>query len=107
MSADDQITARTILQRAARASAVGRLHHAWMLTGIELGALESLGISLARQFLCMTQDQEPELGGCGACQSCKQYDAGTHPDRFELESASGSAIKVDAVRRREGCWDGC
>lgn len=103
MSADDQINARTILQRAARASSVGRLHHAWMLTGIELSSLQSLGQSLARQFLCMTPDeQEPTLGGCGSCQSCRQYDAGTHPDKFQLQSASGGAIKVDAVRQLIG-----
>ena len=46
--------------------------------------LESLSRSLARQNLCMADEQAMKLGGCGVCQSCRQFDAGAHPDRFEL-----------------------
>lgn len=99
MSAADEINPRTILERAARAQSVGRLHHAWMLTGIELKPLESLGQALAKQLLCMETSDDPILGGCGKCQSCRQFDAGTHPDRFQLSAEAGGAIKVDAVRQ--------
>ena len=99
MAADDQINARTILQRAARASTVGRLHHAWMLTGIELSPLEILAQSLTRQFLCLQSDGPSIPGGCGECQACRQYNAGTHPDHFELSTGDANNIKVDAVRQ--------
>ena len=102
MAADDQINARTILQRAARASDVGRLHHAWMLTGVELSPLESLAKSLTRQFLCMQSDGARIPGGCGECQACRQYEAGTHPDHFELSTGDANNIKVDAVRQLIG-----
>ena len=50
MSAVEYGPSRTILERAAKATTVNRLHHAWMLTAIEAEPLESLSRSLARQI---------------------------------------------------------
>ena len=98
MSAVEYGPSRTILERAAKATTVNRLHHAWMLTAIEAEPLESLSRSLARQNLCMADEQTMKLGGCGTCQSCRQFDAGAHPDRFELIPDAKGTITVDAVR---------
>ena len=98
MSAVEYGPSRTILERAAKATTVNRLHHAWMLTAIEAEPLESLSRSLARQNLCMADEQTMKLGGCGSCQSCRQFDAGAHPDRFELIPDAKGTITVDAVR---------
>ena len=69
-----------------------------MLTAIEAEPLEALSRSLARQILCMADEQTRTLGGCGTCQSCRQFDAGAHPDRFELIPDAKGTITVDAVR---------
>ena len=46
----------------------------------------------------MADEQAMKLGGCGVCQSCRQFDAGAHPDRFELIPDAKGTITVDAVR---------
>ena len=97
MQQTDPQHVQTILERATRAQALSRLHHAWMLTGKNLDDLQNLSRTLGRQLLCVTNAENP-IGGCDNCQACRQYDNEAHPDLFELSPDEAGAIKVDAVR---------
>ncbi len=53
-----------------------------------------LSIFMARAAMCM----QPTLaGGCGFCKPCQLFDAGNHPDFYQIE-ADGHQIKVDQIR---------
>src|SRR5690606_27698833 len=93
-----------------------RMPHALLLTGpAGLGKLE-----LARRFLNLLLCRSPlDTGPCGKCESCIQWQAGSHPDFHEVtreEDDKGrqrSQIVVDQVRAltaeialtaRQGGW---
>ena len=71
MQQTDPQHVQTILERATRAQALSRLHHAWMLTGKNLDDLQNLSRTLGRQLLCVTNAENP-IGGCDNCQACRQ-----------------------------------
>jgi DNA polymerase III subunit delta' len=57
------------LQRAV----AGKTTHAWLFTGPPGSGRSTAARAFAAALLC-------ELGGCGACPSCRQVRAGTHAD---------------------------
>ena len=58
------------------AGAVETLHHGLMLSGQSGVGKREFATLLARKLLC----QQPGDSACGACQNCRLFDAGTHPD---------------------------
>lgn len=55
---------------------------------------ELLSVFMARAAMC---SQPIHTGGCGFCKSCQLFDAGNHPDFYQIE-ADGHQIKVDQIR---------
>ncbi|MEW7978314.1 MAG: DNA polymerase III subunit delta' [Candidatus Sedimenticola endophacoides] len=82
----------------------GKLPHALLLSGARGLGKHPFAIRFAASLLC----REPAADGvpCGACQGCRLFRAGTHPDYRRIEpEAPGKAIRVDAIREfisREG-----
>lgn len=65
---------------------------AYLLVGEPGMGVSALARAMARSLLC-------EAGGCGACPACRQFDAGSHGDFFELTPPAGKRdIPVEAVR---------
>lgn len=55
---------------------------------------ELLSVFMARAAMCL---QPKAVGACGLCKSCQLFDAGNHPDFYQIE-ADGNQIKVDQIR---------
>lgn len=73
--------------------------HAYLFTGPEGIGKHSFGREFAKAMLCFNPTED---GGCGKCNSCTYFDAGTHPDFISLEAAKGKRnIKIDDLR--ENC----
>ncbi|MGL4446281.1 MAG: DNA polymerase III subunit delta' [Shewanella sp.] len=72
----------------------GQLPHA-LLVGIDSAyGGQLLSEFMARSAMC----QQPTLkGGCGKCKACLLFDAGNHPDCYQIH-ADGHQIKVDQIR---------
>lgn len=73
------------------------LHHGILLSGPQGVGKRQLADALMQSVLCL---QPNEQGSCGQCQSCKLTEAGTHPDKYVLESEK--QLGVDAVREAIG-----
>jgi DNA polymerase-3 subunit delta' len=55
---------------------------------------ELLSVFMARAAMCLQPNGQ---GACGFCKSCQLFDAGNHPDFYQIE-ADGNQIKVDQIR---------
>jgi DNA polymerase III subunit delta' len=85
-------------QQLQAAQAQGRLSHALLLSGPEGIGLEQFAYSLAARLLC--QDKQNKQTACGKCKSCLLFQAGNHPDLFNIQpEEKGRQIKVDAIRQ--------
>ena len=77
-----------------------RLGHAYILSGVDLGALETFGLNLAKSLNCM----EPPLGGhdcCDECVSCRKIDSGNHADVMMVRPESKlRQIRISQITRR-------
>ena len=73
------------------------LHHGILLSGPQGVGKRELADALMQAILCLHPGSD---GPCGECQSCKLIQAGTHPDRYVLES--DKQLGVDAIREAIG-----
>lgn len=55
---------------------------------------ELLSVFMARAAMCL---QPTATGACGFCKSCQLFNAGNHPDFYQV-TADGNQIKVDQIR---------
>ncbi|MBM3460414.1 MAG: hypothetical protein FJX77_17980, partial [Armatimonadetes bacterium] len=95
----------------ARALAAGQVGHAYLF----LGAARAGKHTAARLFATAIQcERQPAVRGaaeagvgarlrlapCGACESCRRIQAGTHPEVMEIrpDSPSGSNVTIDQAR---------
>ena len=78
------------LQNAIR---LGRIHHAFLLTGARGVGKTSAARILARALNC---EKGPVENPCNECSSCKEMLAGTFPDLIEIDAASHNS--VDDIR---------
>lgn len=77
------------------AHAAGRLAHALLLAGPRGVGKEHFAAGLAAFLLCEGAGEQP----CGACRSCTQLAAGTHPNLMRLAPAEDKRdIAIDDVR---------
>lgn len=89
-----------------------RLSHAYVFAGPDGVGKRLFARKLAQCLFCQRHTNE-ELLACGECSSCKQVEAGTHPDLHEVcRKAGKSEFTIDLFlgspenRGREGlCYD--
>ena len=81
----------------------GRLGHAYLFSGLELGALERVARALAKALVC---EQPPKLSdaglpidSCDHCLSCRKVDDETHPDVLWVRPESKlRVVTIDQMR---------
>jgi len=84
-------------QRLSRARAAGRLPHAMLLAGPDGLGKADFARRLSDSLVCPQVDEAGDA--CGSCASCRQTQAGTHPDqRSVVPEEPGKMIKIDAIR---------
>ena len=95
----DQLIGQDALVRTlSNALALGRLAHAFILTGVRGIGKTSTARILARGLNCEGEagDGGPTLSPCGVCQHCKDIADSRHIDVLEMDAASNTG--VDDVR---------
>jgi len=92
----------TLLQRSL---GHGRLGHAYLFTGQDLGELENVGRALAQTLNCLDPSPSSTTGkasdACGQCVSCRKTAEATHPDFMVVKPESKlRQIKIGQIVRR-------
>jgi DNA polymerase-3 subunit gamma/tau len=94
----DLIGQEALVRTLRNAFAQGRVHHAFMLTGVRGVGKTTTARIIARALNCIGPDGTggPTPDPCGACPECRAILADRHPDVQELDAASSNS--VDDVR---------
>jgi DNA polymerase-3 subunit gamma/tau len=87
-----------LVRTLGNAFAQGRVHHAFMLTGVRGVGKTTTARIIARALNCIGVDGKggPTADPCGVCSECRAILADRHPDVQELDAASNNG--VDDVR---------
>ena len=95
---DHMIGQDALVQTLSNALALGRLAHAFILTGVRGIGKTSTARILAKGLNCEGPDGDggPTLSPCGVCGPCKDILDGRHIDVLEMDAASNTG--VDDVR---------
>jgi DNA polymerase-3 subunit gamma/tau len=94
----DLIGQDALVRTLKNAFAQGRVHHAFMLTGVRGVGKTTTARIIARALNCIGPDGQggPTPDPCGVCAECRAILADRHPDVQELDAASNNG--VDDVR---------
>lgn len=81
----------------------GRLAHAYLFSGNDLGELESLAATLAKVLHCSQTPEQPSgpeaIDCCDHCNNCRRVDQWNHPDVHWLRPESKTRIiTIDQTR---------
>ncbi|MDI2111930.1 DNA polymerase III subunit gamma/tau [Commensalibacter nepenthis] len=95
---DDLIGQEAMVRTMRNAFAMGRVAHAFMLTGVRGVGKTTTARIIARALNCVGEDGNggPTADPCGVCPNCKAILADRHPDVLEIDAASHTG--VDDVR---------
>jgi DNA polymerase-3 subunit gamma/tau len=95
---DDLIGQEAIVRTLRNAFAIGRVAHAFMLTGVRGVGKTTTARIIARALNCTGPDGTggPTSDPCGVCPNCLGILAERHPDVLEMDAASRTG--VDDVR---------
>ncbi len=95
---DDLIGQDALVRTLRNAFAQGRVHHAFLLTGVRGVGKTTTARIIARALNCIGVDGTggPTADPCGVCPECKAILADRHPDVTEMDAASNNG--VDDVR---------
>ena len=83
-----------LVRTLQNALSLGRLAHAFVLTGVRGVGKTSTARLLARGLNCIGSDGEggPTLEPCGVCEPCRSIAAGHHVDVLEIDAASHTGV---------------
>ena len=95
---DELIGQDSLVQTLSNALKMGRLAHAFVLTGLRGIGKTTTARIIARGLNCTGADGTggPTLSPCGVCSSCRGIAEGRHVDVIEMDAASNTG--VDDVR---------
>ena len=95
---DELIGQDSLVQTLSNALSMGRLAHAFILTGLRGIGKTTTARIIARGLNCVGADGNggPMLSPCGVCSSCTGIADGRHVDVIEMDAASNTG--VDDVR---------
>ena len=104
---DDLVGQEAMVRTLRTAFAVGRVAHAFMLTGVRGVGKTTTARIIARALNCVGADgtSGPTADPCGVCANCVGILADRHPDVVEMDAASNTGIDdvreiIEAVRFR-------
>lgn len=83
MSFDAFPEQRPVVQLLQQSLSSGRLAHAYLLSGDDLGEMEALARTLAKTLNCQSPLRAPSgraIDSCDRCLSCRKTDSFNHPD---------------------------
>ena len=94
-SFSDLIGQETLVQTLSNALALGRLAHAFVLTGVRGVGKTSTARIIAKGLNCIGQDGTggPTLEPCGICEPCQHISEGRHVDVLEMDAASHTGVE--------------
>ena len=83
-----------LVRTLGNALSLGRLAHAFVLTGVRGVGKTSTARLLARGLNCIGEDGNggPTLEPCGACEPCQAIATGRHVDVLEIDAASHTGV---------------
>ena len=95
---DELIGQESLVTTLSNALEMGRLAHAFVLTGLRGIGKTTTARIIARGLNCTGEDGQggPTLSPCGVCSSCTGIAEGRHVDVIEMDAASNTG--VDDVR---------
>ena len=95
---DDLIGQDALVRTLRNAFAQGRVHHAFLLTGVRGVGKTTTARIIARALNCVGVDGKggPTADPCGVCPECQAILKDRHPDVVEMDAASNRGI--DDVR---------
>ena len=77
-------------------AAVGRLSHAYIISGPSREKTHALAEILAQAYVCSSGENDP----CGVCANCRKVKSGIHPDVIRLSLLEDKrSILVDQIRK--------
>jgi DNA polymerase III subunit gamma/tau len=104
---DDLIGQEAMVRILRNAFAVGRVAHAFMLTGVRGVGKTTTARIIARAMNCIGPDGNggPTVDPCGVCPNCTAILADRHPDVVEMDAASRNGVAdmreiIESVRFR-------
>src|SRR6201996_5163328 len=104
---DDLIGQEAMVRILRNAFAVGRVAHAFMLTGVRGVGKTTTARIIARAMNCIGPDGTggPTVDPCGVCPNCTAILADRHPDVVEMDAASRNGVAdmreiIESVRFR-------
>ncbi|MGC6439600.1 MAG: DNA polymerase III subunit gamma/tau [Candidatus Puniceispirillaceae bacterium] len=94
-SFSDLIGQETLVQTLSNALALGRLAHAFVLTGVRGVGKTSTARIIAKGLNCIGPDGTggPTLEPCGTCEPCQHISEGRHVDVLEMDAASHTGVE--------------
>jgi len=103
----DLIGQEAMVRTLRNAFAIGRVAHAFMLTGVRGVGKTTTARIIARALNCTGADGQggPTVTPCGVCDNCRGILADRHPDVTEMDAASNNGVDdvreiIEAVRFR-------
>jgi DNA polymerase-3 subunit delta' len=85
-------------RRLAQAWKAGKLAHAYLFVGPNGVGKRTFARQFAQVLLCRNPNVDA-LEPCGECESCKPFEAGNHPDFFEISMESDrNEFRINVIR---------
>ena len=93
---DSVIGHREIIEHLQNAVRMGKVSHAYLISGEEGSGKKLLAGIFAAALQCERGGTDP----CGICPSCKKAESGSHPDIIRITHEKPSSIGVEEIRNQ-------